>query len=73
MAKKSLPPKLRIDRSSIHGDGVLATRILEKRYRFGPYKGVRIRARELKGTKDSGYAFQVCFPFLPTATVVVGR
>ena len=62
-AQRSLPPKLTIDRSSIHGMGVFATRTLQKRLQFGPYKGVRIKAKELKDAKDTGYAFQVDLQF----------
>ena len=62
-AMLTVPPILQIIKSPIHGYGVFAKEELKKNMRFGPYKGERIPARELKGMKDSGFAFQVndCF------------
>ena len=58
-AMKTLPPMLQIVKSPIHGWGVFARQELKPNLRFGPYKGQRLSAKELKGMKDSGYSFQV--------------
>ena len=58
-AMKTLPPILQIVKSPIHGWGVFARQELKPNLWFGPYKGQRLSAKELKGMKDSGYSFQV--------------